>query len=65
MKSAAGRAVAAQLVEGADVVIENFRPGAMADNGLDYATLRQRNPGPDGSRRRSCRRHGRVAFPSP
>ena len=45
LKSPAGRAVAAKLAEGADVVIENFRPGAMAANGLDYATLSQRNPG--------------------
>ena len=28
----------------ADVVVENFRPGLMADKGLDYATLRAENP---------------------
>jgi crotonobetainyl-CoA:carnitine CoA-transferase CaiB-like acyl-CoA transferase len=45
LKSPGGRDVAARLAEGADVVIENFRPGAMAANGLDYATLSQRSPG--------------------
>ena len=38
-------AVARQLVERADVVIENFRPGMMAKWGLDSDTLKQRNPG--------------------
>lgn len=28
----------------ADVVVENFRPGLMADKGLDYETLRADNP---------------------
>jgi crotonobetainyl-CoA:carnitine CoA-transferase CaiB-like acyl-CoA transferase len=28
----------------ADVVVENFRPGLMAEKGLDYATLRVENP---------------------
>ncbi len=34
MKSEAGKAVARKLVEAADVVMENFRPGAMARLGL-------------------------------
>jgi crotonobetainyl-CoA:carnitine CoA-transferase CaiB-like acyl-CoA transferase len=29
---------------GADVLVENFRPGLMADKGLDYETLRADNP---------------------
>jgi itaconate CoA-transferase len=33
------------LVSEADVVVENFAPGAMASLGLDYETLRQENPG--------------------
>lgn len=33
------------LLERADVVIEQFRPGVMARLGLDYATLSARNPG--------------------
>lgn len=32
------------LARGADVVIENFRPGLMARFGLDYETLRSENP---------------------
>ncbi|HEY1076988.1 MAG TPA: CaiB/BaiF CoA-transferase family protein [Fontimonas sp.] len=44
-KSAAGREVAQRLCERADVVIENFRPGALDRLGLGYAELSQRNPG--------------------
>jgi crotonobetainyl-CoA:carnitine CoA-transferase CaiB-like acyl-CoA transferase len=40
----AGAAVACRLAAGADVVIENFKPGTMAKYGLDYASLAQRNP---------------------
>ena len=32
------------MAEHADVLIENFRPGTMARFGLDYETLRARNP---------------------
>lgn len=32
------------LVEKSDVLIENFRPGVMAKNGLDYETLKAINP---------------------
>lgn len=39
------RAIAARLADWADVVVENFSPGAMAGWGLDYETLRARNPG--------------------
>ncbi len=38
-------AVARSLALGADVVIENFRPGVMARYGLDEATLRTEHPG--------------------
>jgi crotonobetainyl-CoA:carnitine CoA-transferase CaiB-like acyl-CoA transferase len=31
------------LVETADVVVENYRPGTMADWGLDYDTLAEYN----------------------
>ena len=34
-----------KLVDTADVFVENFKPGRMASLGLDYAALRQRNPG--------------------
>ncbi|MGJ7520886.1 CaiB/BaiF CoA transferase family protein [Variovorax sp. LT1P1] len=44
MKSEAGKAVARKLVEGADVVMENFRPGAMARLGLGYEQVKAFNP---------------------
>ena len=39
-----GHATAVELVRGADVVLENFRPGLMAKLGLDYAALSKANP---------------------
>ena len=33
------------LIKKADVMIENFRPGVMKKNGLDYASVSQWNPG--------------------
>ena len=39
-----GAEVARRLAEGADVVAENFKPGALAKYGLDYASLAGRNP---------------------
>ncbi|MDO5290547.1 MAG: CaiB/BaiF CoA-transferase family protein [Pseudomonadota bacterium] len=38
-----GAAVARQLAASADVVAENFKPGAMRQYGLDYASLAQLN----------------------
>ncbi|MFB6105575.1 MAG: CaiB/BaiF CoA transferase family protein [Halobacteriaceae archaeon] len=38
-------AVAYDLVEDADVVVENFRPGVMERLGLGYEELSERNPG--------------------
>ena len=40
----AGRAALRHLAERADVFIENYRPGAMARLGLDYASLAAVNP---------------------
>ncbi|MGE0066014.1 MAG: CaiB/BaiF CoA transferase family protein [Solirubrobacterales bacterium] len=37
--------LARRLAAEADVVVENFRPGLMADLGLDHATLAAANPG--------------------
>jgi crotonobetainyl-CoA:carnitine CoA-transferase CaiB-like acyl-CoA transferase len=45
LKSEVGRRVALDLASRADVVVENFRPGVMARLGLDYDTVRARNPG--------------------
>jgi crotonobetainyl-CoA:carnitine CoA-transferase CaiB-like acyl-CoA transferase len=39
-----GRAVLDRLLERADVVVENVRPGALGKLGLDYATLSSRFP---------------------
>ena len=44
LKTKAGRNVLYQLVETADVLIENYRPGAAARLGIDYATLKAINP---------------------
>ena len=44
LKSPAGRRVLDRLVDGADVVMTNWRPGAAARLGLDEAGLRERYP---------------------
>jgi crotonobetainyl-CoA:carnitine CoA-transferase CaiB-like acyl-CoA transferase len=44
LKSEAGKTLVLRLVDTADVVIENFRPGTMARLGFDCETLRARNP---------------------
>ena len=44
LKAAAGKEVFLRLVESADVVLENFRPGVMARLGLDYPVLKQARP---------------------
>ena len=44
LKSEAGLDVFYRLVETADVVVDNFRPGVMERLGIDHATLQQHNP---------------------
>jgi CoA:oxalate CoA-transferase len=44
LRSQKGKALFLDLVEHADVVIENFTPGTMAKLGLGYETLAERNP---------------------
>ena len=44
LKSDGGRAVFMRLVETADVLVENFRPGVMERLGLGWATLKAANP---------------------
>jgi crotonobetainyl-CoA:carnitine CoA-transferase CaiB-like acyl-CoA transferase len=39
-----GRALLDQLIAKCDVIVENFRPGALARLGLDYASLAPENP---------------------
>jgi crotonobetainyl-CoA:carnitine CoA-transferase CaiB-like acyl-CoA transferase len=43
LKSAEGREIATRLAAQADVIVENFLPGEMAKNGLDYASLSPTN----------------------
>ena len=44
LKSERGRELAGQLIDTADVVIENFRPGSMEKWGLGPEQARERNP---------------------
>jgi crotonobetainyl-CoA:carnitine CoA-transferase CaiB-like acyl-CoA transferase len=39
-----GRAILDRLIASADVLVENFRPGALARLGLDYASLAPQHP---------------------
>jgi crotonobetainyl-CoA:carnitine CoA-transferase CaiB-like acyl-CoA transferase len=45
LKSDRGRELAGQLIETADVVVENFRPGLMEKWGLGPEQMKARNPG--------------------
>jgi len=45
LKSEQGRALAGELIEKADVVVENFRPGLMEKWGLGPEQMKARNPG--------------------
>lgn len=44
LRSEGGRRAARALIDGSDVVVENFRPGVMARFGLDYDTVGRRRP---------------------
>jgi len=44
LKSERGRALALSLLDGADVLVENFRPGAMEQWGLGPDVVKARNP---------------------
>jgi len=44
LRTPEGRELAGELIAGADILIENFRPGAMEKWGMDYAALSARNP---------------------
>jgi crotonobetainyl-CoA:carnitine CoA-transferase CaiB-like acyl-CoA transferase len=45
LKSAEGLAAAHKIIERSDIMVENFRPGAMDKLGLGYAALKVSNPG--------------------
>jgi crotonobetainyl-CoA:carnitine CoA-transferase CaiB-like acyl-CoA transferase len=44
IKKPEGRQILMRLIDAADVVVDNFRPGVMRALGLDYETLAARNP---------------------
>lgn len=44
LKSPKAIEVALKLIDGADIVVENYRSGVMERLGLSYETLRERNP---------------------
>lgn len=44
LKTEAGRAAVLALADGADVMVESFRPGVIARLGLDWPQLQRRNP---------------------
>jgi CoA:oxalate CoA-transferase len=44
LRSDEGRAVLARLIAGSDVLVENFRPGVLAQMGFDKPRLRQLKP---------------------
>ncbi|MFI6345450.1 CaiB/BaiF CoA transferase family protein [Streptomyces sp. NPDC050560] len=45
LRDAADARLARELAARADVLVENFRPGGLARYGLDFATVREANPG--------------------
>jgi crotonobetainyl-CoA:carnitine CoA-transferase CaiB-like acyl-CoA transferase len=44
LKSEAGKAVILKLVDQADILVENYRPGVLGRLGLSYEVLSKRNP---------------------
>jgi len=44
LKQSAGREIVLRLLDGADALTENFRPGALDKMGLGYEALAKRNP---------------------
>jgi len=45
LKHEKGQKLALELIQSADIVLENFRPGTMAKLGLDYDSLKPAHPG--------------------
>lgn len=44
LKSEHGRGLLLDIVEDADVVLENYTPGTVSELGIDYESVRERNP---------------------
>ena len=44
LKSPRGKELFLELVKGADILVENFRPGTMEKLGLDYESLKEHHP---------------------
>src|SRR5437016_1950058 len=44
LKDPQAKAIVSEMAGKADVILENFRPGVMQRLGLDYASVRERNP---------------------
>src|SRR3990167_2712870 len=44
LKSKVGKEIFFRLVEETDILVENFRPGVMANMEMDYAILEKHNP---------------------
>ena len=59
LKKAEGKDVLQRLVESADVLVENFRPGVMARLGLAYEDLRRSTRAWSTARSRGSARTGR------
>jgi crotonobetainyl-CoA:carnitine CoA-transferase CaiB-like acyl-CoA transferase len=45
LRSPGGQELARRIIDTADIVVENFRPGTLERWGLDFETLRKTNPG--------------------
>ncbi|MFF4241489.1 CaiB/BaiF CoA transferase family protein [Actinomadura geliboluensis] len=45
LRTAEGQDLARRIIERADIVVENFRPGTLERWGLDFDALREANPG--------------------
>jgi crotonobetainyl-CoA:carnitine CoA-transferase CaiB-like acyl-CoA transferase len=45
LRSEEGKAIALRLIDEADVLVENYRPGVLDKLGFGYETLKARNPG--------------------
>ena len=52
-----GKAVLADLIRRADVLVENFRPGVLDEMGFPAARLEALNPAPDPRQRQRLRQH--------